>query len=79
MDKKLIQDARRVIDMLERLSADSVWAHRASGLRGSLIKALELVETSQACPLDLAELDRLVQAGLDLLTKAAREIRAQSR
>jgi hypothetical protein len=30
-----------LITRLERLSADSYWAHQASGLRGSLLRSLE--------------------------------------
>ena len=33
---------------LERVSVDSYWAHRASGVRGGLLKALEKVEAGQS-------------------------------
>jgi hypothetical protein len=77
MDQKLIETARTVSSMLEHLSADSVWAHRASGMRGSLLRILEHMETGRPSPHDVGELDRLVQAGFDILEKAAREIRAK--
>jgi hypothetical protein len=35
---------RLLAQRLERLSVDSIWARRASGLRGSLIKALDSVD-----------------------------------
>lgn len=58
---------------LERLSADSVWAHRASGLRGSLLQSMQLPEEEQ----DLDFFD-LLRAQVDLaywmLKKAAMEI-----
>jgi hypothetical protein len=33
-----------LIDRLEHLSADSTYAHRASGLRGSLLRALDQIK-----------------------------------
>jgi hypothetical protein len=36
-----IQLIRILTDRLERISADSVWAHRASGIRGSLLRILD--------------------------------------
>jgi hypothetical protein len=77
MDQSLIDTAHSVCVMLERLSADSIWAHRASGLRGSLFKALEQIETDKASQEDISYLIRLVQAGYAILEKAAREIPAR--
>ncbi len=37
----LIKLARLLVARLERLSADSIWAHRASGARGELLRWLE--------------------------------------
>ena len=76
MDQTLINTAWNVTAMLERLSADSVWAHRASGLRGSLLRDLAGLESRQPTPTESSELNRLVQIGFDILEKAAREIRA---
>jgi hypothetical protein len=39
--------AHQLLGRLERLSADSYWAHRASGLRGSLLKCVEQIETAR--------------------------------
>ena len=36
-----IDQALLLISRLERLSADSYWAHRASGLRGALLRSLD--------------------------------------
>ncbi len=77
MDPKLIETAQAVAAMLERLSADSVWAHRASGLRGSLLRVIECAETSLPSPQDLLSLERLVESGFDILEKAARGIQAK--
>lgn len=57
---------------LERLSVDSIWARRASGLRGSLIKALEAVENGET--LAAEDLDRLIERSFEILRNAAREI-----
>ncbi len=71
--------ARMLISRLERLSADSYWAHRSSGLRGSLLRALERVESAPGDPDrsvgDLRALDELIQQGFSILEKAAREIK----
>ncbi len=75
--------ARFLIAKLERLSADSVWAHRASGLRGALLRAIDDYDRrhkpgeSPASDLEdqkAAQLDRLIPAAFDILEKAAREI-----
>ena len=57
---------------LERLSADSLWARRASGARGSVLKALEASDQGQPPPPD--QLDRLIDQAFLLLQRAAREI-----
>lgn len=57
---------------LERLSVDSIWARRASGLRRSLIKAIEAAEAGDEAPPD--QLDALIEHSFDMLRKAAREI-----
>ena len=74
MDQNLIDTANSVCAMLERLSADSIWAHRASGLRGSLFKALDRMDTGEASETDYTNLTLLVRAGYAILESAAREI-----
>ena len=54
---------------LERISADSFWAHRASGARGSLIKWVEQMETGAFIP--PKEASELVEMGFIILEKAA--------
>jgi hypothetical protein len=70
--------ARMVTQRLERLSADSAWAHISSGYRGSLIKTIDrlerLPELESASTEDISLLDYLIDKGLDLLAKAAREM-----
>ena len=57
---------------LERLSADSLWARRASGARGALLRALEAAEAGEEIPHD--HLEKLITASFDVLEHAAREI-----
>jgi hypothetical protein len=54
---------------LERISADSPLAHRASGIRGALLRALDTAGSvsTDANP----DLRRSVDAALDILSKAA--------
>jgi len=54
---------------LERISADSPLAHKASGVRGSLIRSLESQNNGVA--IDPAELDLSMDAALAILRKAA--------
>lgn len=71
----LLDQARLLADRLERLSADSQWARRASGLRGSLLRLIERLESHE--PLERAEtveIDRLFEQGFAILSRAAREI-----
>lgn len=62
-EEKLIQ---LILERLERISADSYWAHRASGVRGALLRSLE-EQQGQQNPKALIEL------ALQLLAAAARE------
>ena len=78
-----LQAARLLAIRLERLSADSHWAHQASGLRGALLRCLDDLEGQAALPEpDRAELERvlpvleqLTERGFIILNKAARAIR----
>ena len=70
--KDQTQLLRLLISRLERLSADSHWARRASGLRGNIVKVLEDVDSGQAVA--TARLDLLTEASFDILKRAAQEI-----
>jgi hypothetical protein len=65
--EKDLELARILIARLERLSADSYWAHRASGVRGSLLR---WVEDDQG---DVGQGRDLINYGFEVLEKAARE------
>jgi acyl-coenzyme A thioesterase PaaI-like protein len=68
--------AYRLAARLERLSADSTWAHRASGVRGSLLRWLDDYAANPAPAAgELQQLNRLVTVAFEILTQAAREIR----
>ena len=57
-------------DRLERISADSVWAHRASGIRGALLQILdEDIGRSQTDPKNVK---LLITAAMQILTQAAK-------
>lgn len=60
--------AKILLDRLERISADSGWAHQASGVRASLAKAI-----SREDP-DLELLFPLLELGFQILENAAGEI-----
>jgi hypothetical protein len=83
----LIKQARMVVYKLERISADSIWAHRSSGQRGAILKLLDKIETSAPAldesnserQIDLMRLDALVKSSYLLLEKAAREYYKPSR
>lgn len=61
-----------LVARLERLSVDSHWARRASGLRGNIVKVLEEADSRSEIPTDRLEL--LTQAAFDILRQAAQDI-----
>jgi hypothetical protein len=63
---------RMLTKRLERLSVDSIWARRASGLRGSLIKALSAADEGNTPSAEHLEL--LIERSFEILSQAAREI-----
>lgn len=66
-----IQLVRMLLARLERVSVDSYWAHRASGVRGGMLRAAEKIEAGQA--IDESALKRLMDKGFQILEQAARE------
>ncbi len=57
---------------LERLSVDSTWSHRASGLRGNLLKVLEKIVSGLRG--EETQLAILIEKGFEILRNAALEI-----
>ncbi len=77
-----LDQAGQLLSRLEHLSADSYWAHRASGLRGSLLRGTEKVETAlRDNPTEETaarqQLEALIKRGFWILETAAREIPAK--
>lgn len=62
---------RLLANRLERISADSVWAHRASGVRGTLLIALDELENQDTISRDA--LDKAIHIGMEILKAAAKE------
>jgi hypothetical protein len=62
---------RLLLARLERISADSVWAHRASGVRGSLLRMMVQLEKNH--PVNTIELNRLAEMGFFILEESAKE------
>ena len=72
MDSRQIELLSLLADRLERLSVDSHWARRASGLRGNIIKVLEEVASGEA--VSGSRLDLLIDTAFDILRRAAHDI-----
>ena len=60
-----------LLSRLERISADSVVAHRASGVRGAMLRMVEKLEKGR--PVPGHDLRRMIESGYALLQKAAEE------
>jgi hypothetical protein len=70
----LIEEARMLAERLERISADSVWAHRSSGLRGTLIRLIDQLETGgDSTNIALEALKRNMELGFNMLVEAGKE------
>jgi hypothetical protein len=69
----LFDTAQLLADRLERLSADSIWAHKASGVRGSLLRLIDHHNRAHEPAVDNAQLHSLLIQGFDILEKAALE------
>jgi hypothetical protein len=72
MNNADIELLRLLAERLERLSVDSLWARRASGLRGNLIKVLE--ESDAGREVEPERLSLLIQNAFEILKRAAQEI-----
>lgn len=71
--KKGLETAQMLVTRLERLSADSFWAHRASGIRGSLLRVIELIEQGYDSEIIMVKLEDLLLEGFAILEKGALE------
>jgi hypothetical protein len=64
-----IIQAKTLVTRLERLSADSVWSHRACGIRGSLLRSIEELESGTP-DIRPENLDELMAKGFLILSQA---------
>ena len=71
MDEEPLRTLLFLLSRLERISADSSVAYRASGVRGSMLRVVEKLETGK--PVSGADVIRLVNSAYSLLEKAAQE------
>ena len=72
MTKTDIELLRLLAKRLERLSVDSLWARRASGLRGNIIKIL--AEIDAGGDVESERLSLLIDRAFEVLKHAAQEI-----
>jgi hypothetical protein len=75
--RKQYEFALQLVLRLERLSADSYWAHKASGVRGSLLRCLDEINVNnQYTPQDsqFTNLGILVDEAFQILKSAAGDI-----
>jgi hypothetical protein len=72
------QEARQMLSRLERMSVDSAWARRASGVRGGLLKMFAELEAGLELDTERqVRLNQLADHAYELLVRAARELRGQ--
>jgi hypothetical protein len=75
-----VQQALELDSRMERISVDSYWAHRSSGLRVALMRAIDRLEARnwEMSDIDDAFLDALIEQGYWILENAAKELRGST-
>ena len=71
MSNEPLRTLQFLLSRLERISADSAVAYRASGVRGAMLRLVEKIEDGR--PVSSQDVKRLVESAYLLLKKAARE------
>ena len=71
MDEETLRTLNFLLSRLERISADSAVAYRASGVRGAMLRVVEKLE--EGLPVSGQDVKRLTDRAYLLLQKAARE------
>ncbi len=71
------QLAHVLLNRLEKISADSSWAHQASGIRASMAKKISRSGLSLISS-DCQDLEELLKMGFEILENAAGEIPDES-
>ena len=72
-NQKIREIAELLLYRLEKISADSSWAHQASGVRASIAKNLSLQQSFPG-QFDKQSLEKLLELGFEILENAAGEI-----
>lgn len=72
MTEEPLRTLRLLLARLERISADSVTAHRASGIRGGMLRTIDQLEKREQVPAYTVK--RLIERGYILLERAAEEM-----
>jgi hypothetical protein len=73
-EKPHLELIRLLVARLERISVDSYWAHRASGVRGALINLQYDTQADNS-----SKEDTLITLGFQILEKAAAEVEQKAR
>jgi hypothetical protein len=71
MDENTLSLTALLIDRLERISADSVWAHKASGVKGSLLRIIEEIDKGETE--EAQAIKKIMAFGFHILEQAAKE------
>jgi len=71
MEEKTFHLLRLLLARLERISADSRWAHRASGARGALLNSLQCFDDGLA--VSPRQVQAQIRRGFEILEQAGRE------
>ena len=67
----LKQVTSMLVERLEHIPADSIWAHRSSGIRGSLLRTLESIEVG--APINQQKYEEIYSLSFWILKQAAIE------
>jgi hypothetical protein len=71
MNGEPLRTLKFLLSRLERISADSAVAYRASGVRGAMLRVVEKLEAGR--PVSGPDVKRLIESGYRLLERAAVE------
>lgn len=81
ISNEIIKQAKLLVERLERVSVDSIWARRASGHRGALLKWIEKYEALSAeagqphqfSSEEIQQLSKVLDACYTVMERAAKE------
>lgn len=70
---QLLEQILRVASRLERLPADSIWQRKASGVRGTLLKLIKILNEEEISKSDIVQITKMITLGYEFLNAAANE------